>query len=200
MAALTSPGYFSGTVDIYYATFATEDGRGAAPTYSTPILLGKSVEVSITPTYKEGQKYASNSKVRNIKNLDSYEVEITPDAISMADRAAILGREVDSNGVHILNGSSNVPYIALGFGFTDDQGNEELWWLYKGKFGEIEASGSTQEDSIEWTDTVLSGIFDRRIYDDQIGAVVNTGEMADGKTMTPAKWFGKVYEKGASLT
>lgn len=195
MAARTAPGYYSGTCDIYYALFETDDSSQAAPVYGTPVLLGKSVEVSITPTYKEGQKYASNTKVRNLKKLDSYEVEITPDAISMEDKAALLGRTVDKNGAHILDGDAKAPYVALGFGFTTDDGNVDLWWLYKGTFGEIEYSGATQEDSIEWTDPKLSGIFDRRIWDDAIGANINTGEMAEGSTVTKETWFAQVYEK-----
>lgn len=46
-------GYFTGILDLYYATMTTEDTSSAAPIYDTPKVLAKSIEVTITPTYRE---------------------------------------------------------------------------------------------------------------------------------------------------
>ena len=46
-------GYFTGILDLYYAPMTTEDTSSAAPVYDDPKVLAKSIEVTITPTYRE---------------------------------------------------------------------------------------------------------------------------------------------------
>ena len=187
-------GIYSGTTDMYYATMSGTDAVGTKPTYAKPKLLGKSVNFTVTPTYKEGEKYASNSAVRREKRLNTYEVSIACDAIKTVDMAAILGHTIGTDNVQIFKGTDTAPYIALGFGITKDDGSKELWWMYKGKMARDEISAETETGDIAYQDTELTGVFDRRICDDAICAVTDTAD----SNITESTWFGDVFERAAS--
>lgn len=198
MASTYEVGYFNGVLDVYYAKMSTEDSAAAAPTYGTPAVLGKSIEVTITPQFREGSLYASNARVRNVNVLDSYEVSLNVDQVVASVRRDILGRTADNKGVETLDGGDNAPYVAIGFAVTKDNGTKELWWLYKGKFSEIEKTAATANDSIEYQTPTLSAVFDRRIYDDKLAAVLDT-EAEDADETTANGWFTAVYETGAAV-
>ena len=141
-----SEGYFYGVLDIYYAVMKTPDGPKVKPTYDPYEVLGKTIEVTITPNYKEGKVFASNVATRNEKRVDSYTVSINLDKVPYAVREEILGRMKDSNGVQIIKGSQIAPYVAIAFALTLDDGSKELWTLYKGKFSEMSQTGHTDSD------------------------------------------------------
>lgn len=186
-------GYYEGVLDVYYAKMTVEDTAAAAPTYGTPAVLGKSINVTITPQYREGSRYASNHKVRNVRRVDSYEVSITADQIVAAVRRDILGRDADAKGVEKITGDQEAPYVAIGFAITKDNDTKEYWWLYKGKFGEMETNQNTAGESIEYRDVALSGTFDRRIFDNALAAVLDE-EASDADATVAAGWFSEVYE------
>lgn len=191
--ATNDVGYYEGVLDLYYALFSTDDSASAAPTYGTPAVLAKTINVTMTPRYREGSRYASNSRVRNMRRLDGYDVSIAADQVVPAVRRALLGRVADENGVELLDGAADAPYVALGFALTLDNGEKEYWWLYKGKFSEIEVNADTGTDAIEYKDVSLSGSFDRRIFDDRVGAVLSS-DAEDADATTVAGWFNEVYE------
>lgn len=188
-------GYFTGIMDVYFAPFAAlaEDTVTAGPTYDEPEVLGKAIEVTITPGYKEGKLYASNATVRNIRQVDSYTVSINADKISPAVLKALLGRGEDSNDVQFITGKDKPTDVALGLAYTMDDDTKELWWLYKGSFSEPVKTGKTEADNIEYQTPTIEGTFLRRIYDDQLAAVVDTATVG----LAPAivtDWFSEVYE------
>ena len=192
-------GYFTGILDVYYALMDDEDTAVSAATYENPAILGKSIEVTLTPRYREGSLYASNARVRNVRQLDGYDVSINVDQVVASVRRALLGRSVDSKGVEILTGLTTPPYLALGFAVTKDNGGKELWWLYKGKFSEIEKSAQTETDAIEYQTPTLEASFDRRIYDNKVAAVLDT-DAEDADATTISGWFSSVYEETAATT
>lgn len=187
-------GYFTGVMDVYFAPFAagTTDTIAAKPTYKpTPAILGKAIEVTITPGYKEGKLHASNTTVRSRKQVDTYTVSINADKIAPAVLQEILGRTVDAAKVQKIKGSDKPINLALGLAYTMDDGAKELWWLYKGNFSEPVKSGKTEADNIEYQTPTVEGVFLRRIFDDKIAAVVEVDQMDSGVGKT---WFSTVYE------
>lgn len=189
---VTTEAYFSGTADIYYAQMINEDTPQSAPTYEEFALLGMSIDVKITPKYKEGNRYASNKKVRNKRLLDGYEVEFGLDKVRAAIRAKLEGRTKDKNGVEILGAADPKP-AAVAFGLTLDDGTEERWQLYKGTFESVEVEGKTAEDKFEYQDHKVKAVFDRRLFDGRLGAVIETGDAAISDEVKNS-WYTKVYE------
>lgn len=187
-------GYFTGILDLYYAPMTTEDTSSAAPVYDTPKVLAKSIEVTITPTYREGKLHASNATVRNQKRIDTYTVSLHVDKVPYDVTSEILGRSVDGNGVQIIKGGNTPPNLALGFACTLDDGSKELWWLYKGTFSEISKSASTEADAIEYQTPTIEGTFVRRMNDDALAATVETSAEGIGADVETS-WFTTVYEE-----
>ena len=107
-------GYFTGVLDLYYAPMTTEDTSSAAPVYDDPKVLAKSIEVTITPTYREGKLQASNATVRNQKRIDTYTVSLHVDKVPYAVKSELLGRKVDGNGVQIIKGGNIPPNVGPG--------------------------------------------------------------------------------------
>lgn len=187
-------GYFYGILDIYYAPMTTEETSATAPTYDTPKVLAKSIEVTVTPAYREGKMHASNATVRNVKRVDTYTVSLNVDKIPHAVLAELLGRKEDSNGVQIIKGGNKPPYVAIGFACTLDDDSKELWWLYKGTFSEPTKTAKTDADAIEYQTPTIEGVFIRRMNDDALAAVVDTAAEGIG-TGVEAGWFTEVYEE-----
>ena len=185
-------GYYYGVLDVYYALMKTDDTAAAAPTYDAPKVLGKSIEVTITPAYREGSLYASNAKVRDVKKIDSYGVKINADKIAADVQSEVLGRTTDANGVQMIKGTNEPPKIAIGFALTLDNGEKELWWMYKGQLSEPSVTGKTDSDKMEYQTPSLEGNFVRRIYDDALAAVAETG--VEGVKVTAESWFKAVYD------
>lgn len=190
-------GYFYGILDIYFATMATDDSSAARPTYSAYQVMGKTIEATITPTYKEGNVYASNVATRSEKRVDKYTVSLNLDKIPYAVREALLGRYKDSNGVQIIKGGQVAPYVAIAFALTLDDGSKELWTLYKGKFAEPTQTGHTDSDSMTYQHPTIEGTFVRREYDDSLAAIVATSDQSVPATVA-ADWFQQVYEAPAA--
>lgn len=187
-------GYYEGVLDLYYALMTTEDSAAAMPTYGSPEVLAKSIEVTLTPRFREGSLRASNATVRREKRIDGYDVSLNVDQVISRVRKIITGRATDKNGVQIIKGSQEAPYVALGFAQTKDNGEKELWWIYKGKFTESEKTAKTSGDNIEYQTPTLTGQFDRRIFDDALAAVVDSDDEGIGADVVK-NWFTAVYEE-----
>lgn len=190
-------GYFDGVLDLYYAVMTTEDTPASAAVYDTPKVLAKNIETQITPRYRQGKLEASNATVRNKKVLSGYDLSINVDAVKASVRRALLGRTVDANGVEIISVNSVVPYVAVGTAITKDNGEKELWWLYKGQFAEFEVKAKTKkDDAIEYQTPTLTAIFVSR-YDGELGMVVDTDD-DDVAEAAISGWFNAVYEKATT--
>ena len=188
-----SEGYFYGVLDIYYALMKTPDGPKVKPTYDPYKVMGKTIEVTITPNYKEGKVFASNVATRNERRVDSYTVSLNLDKVPYAVREEILGRMKDSNGVQIIKGSQIAPYVAIAFALTLDDGSKELWTLYKGKFTEPTQTGQTDSDSMNYQHPTIEATFVRREWDDSLAAIVATADTSIPATVI-TDWFQQVYE------
>lgn len=188
-----SEGYFYGVLDIYFAVMTGEDSAAAAPTYGAYQVMGKTIQATITPQYKEGKVYASNVATRNERRVDSYQVSLNLDKIPYAVRKVLLGREEDNNHVQVIRGTQIAPNVAIAFALTLDDGSEELWTLYKGKFSEPTQSAQTDADSISYQHPTIEATFVRREWDNALAAVAATAD-ASVPASVRADWFEEVYE------
>ena len=115
------------------------------------------------------------------------------DKIPYAIREIILGRYKDKNGVQIVKGNQQAPFVAIAFALTLDDGSLELWTLYKGKFSEPTQVGHTDADTITSQHPTIEATFIRREYDDALAAIAATADQNVMETVK-AGWFTSVYE------
>lgn len=186
-------GYYYGILDIYYAKMTTEETASSAPEYGAMAVMGKTIQATITPNYKEGKVYASNVATRNERRVDTYTVSLNLDKIPYDVRQDILGRAVDANGVQVIKGTQVAPWVAIAFALTLDDGTKELWTLYKGKFAEITQSGQTDGDSMTYQHPTIEATFVRREDNDALAAVAATASDSVAASVE-AGWFTEVYE------
>jgi phi13 family phage major tail protein len=184
-------GYFTGVLDLYWAEMTTEDTATTAPVYGTPAVLGRTIEVTITPVTKEGKVYASNVATRNEDRIVGYDVSINPDAIDAETLAAIVGRTTES-GVQMVKSGQTAPWVAIGFAATRDDDTKEYWWLYKGKFAELTKTAQTDSDSMNYKHPTLEGHFVQRADNMAIAAVADS-TVTEAATAI-ASWFTAVYD------
>ena len=189
-----SEGYYYGILDIHYALMNTQDSPAQKPTYGDYEVMGKTIEATITPNYKEGKVFASNAATRNERRVDSYTVSLNLDKIPYAVREKILGRYKDANGVQIVKGGQIAPYVAIAFALTLDDGSLELWTLYKGKFSEPSQTGHTDSDTMTYQHPTIEATFIRREYDDALASIAATAD-EDVMETVKAGWFDHVYEE-----
>lgn len=191
-------GYYQGILDMYYAIITKPGTATSAPTYGTPAVMGHSMEVKVTPRYREGKVNASNVVQRYVKKVDGYDVSVKVDQLMEGVRDLLLGHKVDANGVGGTTGDDDAPEVAIGFALPLDDGTQELWWIVRGKFAEIALDTKTQEDgSIEYQHPTLEGRFDRRMPDNRLTWVVNTAKLTGEKKTIAEKWFESVYTGAA---
>lgn len=193
---IAQEGYFYGILDIYFALMATADTAAAAPTYGDFEVMGKTIEATITPNYKEAKVHASNATTRNEKRVDTYTVSLNLDKIPFAVREKLLGRMKDANGVQIIKGGQRAPQVAIAFALTLDDGSLELWTLYKGTFAEHAQTGHTDSDTMTFQHPTIEATFVRRTYDDALAAIVATADKSVPDTVR-TNWFHNVYEAAA---
>ena len=174
-------GYYTGVLDIYYALITKPE-------------TATTIEVTITPNYKEGSVYASNVATRNEKRVDSYTVSANVDKLSYAVRKALLGRTQDSKGVQIIKGGQKAPEVAIGFAMTLDDGSKELWWMYKGTFAEPTSTARTDSNNTTYQHPTIEGKFVRRECDDALAAVVDTADSSVADNVK-TDWLQSVYEE-----
>jgi phi13 family phage major tail protein len=188
-------GYYTGVLDLYWAEMTTEDTATTAPVYGEPAVLGKTIEVTITPVTKEGKVYASNVATRNEDRIVGYDVSINPDAIDPETLATIVGRATES-GVQLVKSGQTAPWVALGFAATRDDDTKEYWWLYKGKFGEPTRTAQTDSDSMNYQHPQLEGHFVQRADNSAIAAIADS-TVTDAEAAI-ASWFSAVYTGGST--
>lgn len=191
--AAYTEGYFYGILDIYFALMTVEDSAAAAPTYGAYQVMGKTIQATITPNYKEGKVYASNVATRSEKRVDSYTVSLNLDKIPYAVRQTLLGRYADTKGVQIIKGGNAAPNVAIAFALTLDDGSKELWTLYKGKFAEPTQTGQTDSDSMTYQHPTIEATFVRREWDDSLAAIAATADSSIPAAVI-SDWFQQVYE------
>ena len=183
-AALTpqNAGYYEGVTDVYAAVMDTLDTMTDAPTYDSAVCVGKSIEVRVTPNYREAKVYASDTPTRREQKVDTFTVEMNLDQVIPARRRLLLNRPVDEDGVETITGKNVGPWVALMFAATLDDGTREYRQLYKGRFQEPTNTHHTMNDGDSYQHPTLVGIFTQLSGSGRI-SVACSNEYAAGQNM-----------------
>lgn len=184
-------GYYEGIGRMYCAVMTVEETLSTPAQYGAVRLMGEGIAYKIAPKYIEGKLPASNRYLRDKRKLVGYEVEINVARVLPDVLADIEGRVRDGNGVSKI-GAGDPPYLALVFEVPLDDGNSELWQIYKGKLLSPDRESKTREDKLEWGSHTLKGEFMSRL---DLGVPAVTCEMADETVSEAVRegWFETIY-------
>lgn len=131
-------------------------GVGGKVTFGTPKEIGGLVSITATNNYSEGNKYASNLKIKEVKKLNSVTLGITLSDLSLEDEAFIMGNSF-KDGELVANAEDRQKSLAVMFDLTRDDGSKVFYVYYNCKLAKDSSEGSTETDSIEFKDVVLNG-------------------------------------------
>lgn len=167
-----------GCDNLVYAKMTTEDSTTTAPTYGTVTLAPGVMSIKINPNGAQETLFADDGPMETASTLGKIEVEIQKTELTTANKADLLGHQIDSKGGLVYGDSDTPPWVAIGFRTLKSNGNYRYVWLYKGKFTEPEDSNETKGDSISFQTDTISGQFTR----------LNYAYTVNGKSVRPWKY------------
>ena len=179
---------------LYYAPI-TEDSNGNE-TYGTPVQLAKAISAELSVELNEAILYADDGQAESVKEFKSGTLSLNVDDLGHAHAAALLGAEVDENGVLISRGEDNPTYVAVGFRARKANGKYRYFWLYRVQFGIPGTSLATKGDSITFSTPTIEGTIFQRNKVDGRGRhpwKVEYTEEEEG-TAIASSWYTAVYE------
>lgn len=179
---------------LYYAPI-TEDSNGNE-TYGTPVQLAKAISAELSVELNEAILFADDGKAESVKEFKSGTLSLNVDDLGHAHAAALLGAEVDENGVLISRGEDNPTYVAVGFRARKANGKYRYFWLYRVQFAIPGTSLATKGDSITFsTPTIEGAIFQRNKVDGRSKHPWKAEITEDGTNATTINaWYTSVYE------
>lgn len=148
-----------GLRDLYRAPITNRDGR---ETYGTPVIMAKAISVDLSVDVAEAILYADDGADEVEKEFISGKLTLNVNDLLPTDLAALLGQQLDDDGVVYASDSDNAPYFAIGFRAKKPKGKYKYIWLYKVKFSIPSEKYSTKGDSIAFTTPEITGQFIKR--------------------------------------
>jgi len=179
---------------LYYAPI-TEDSSGNE-TYGTPVQLAKAISAELSVELNEAILYADDGQAESVKEFKSGTLSLNIDELGHANAAALLGAEVDENGVLVSRGEDNPNYVAVGFRARKANGKYRYFWLYRVQFAVPGTSLATKGDSITFSTPTIEGtIFQRNKADEKNKHPWKAEITEDGTNATVVNaWYTSVYE------
>ena len=148
-----------GVSNFHFAEMTTEDTLTTKPTYGTPVSAPGLMSLNINPNSSLDTLFADDGPFETAATLGKIEVEIQKNYLSTSEKAALLGKSIDSNGGLVHSSTDTPPWVAVGFKSLKSNGKYRYCWLYKGKFQDPEDNNETKSDSINWQSDTITGNF-----------------------------------------
>lgn len=163
---------------LAYAIMTEEDTVEAAPTFATPVKMIGCMAIGVNPNSTMETLFADDGPMETATTLGKIEVEIKKNELTAAERAALLGHQVDSKGAIVYAADDVPPWVAIGFRTLKSNGNYRYVWLYKGRFADPEEQNETKGDGINFQTDTIKGQFVK----------LNNSYTIGGKTVRPWKY------------
>lgn len=159
------------------AVGALIDETSGTPVFSTYTPLPGLIKLTINPNASTDTLFYDDGPGDTAATTGKVEVEIEKNALSSAEKAFLLGHQIDANGVLISGATDVPPWVAIGFRTLKSNGKYRYVWLYKGKFVDPEETNDTKKDSIAFSTDTIKGQF----------VMINKEYTINGKKVKPYK-------------
>lgn len=121
-------------------------------------------EISVSKEQSIEKAYGDNKIAEMAVTHGTVELSSTFHKLPIEDRAALFGLEQTTEGA-VGVGNNNPPYTAVMFTKTMEDGSAEYVGLPKGLFTFPEVSGTTKQDSVEFSQDQSTGEFMQAVVD-----------------------------------
>lgn len=115
-------------------------------------------EISVSKEQSIEKAYGDNKVAELAVAHGTVELSSTFHKLPIEDRSALFGLETTAEGA-VGVGSANPPYVAVMFTKTMEDGSAEYVGLPKGMFMFPEVTGTTKQDSVEFSQDESTGEF-----------------------------------------
>ena len=179
---------------LFYSPI-TLDNNGQE-TYGTPVQLAKAISAELSVELNEAILYADDGQAESVKEFKSGSLSLNIDDFKPEAVAALLGAEIDENGVLVSRGEDNPNYVAIGFRARKANGKYRYFWLYRVQFAVPGTSLDTKGDSITFSTPTIEGTIFQRVKPDGRDKHPWKAEITeDGTNQTVINaWYTAVYE------
>lgn len=168
-------------------------------TYEAPVHIPGLMMANMVPTTNTANLFADDKLWDVALSLGEVALAINVADLPTADRAALLGKTIDANGVLVDNKDDHPPFVAVGYRRKMSNGRYRYVWLHKGKFRVPEDNAQTKGDTPTFQTPTINATFMPRDTDGQWRNVVNQGDPGvEAATLT--NWFDAVYLADADTT
>ena len=147
---------FIGVDQVHYALITSD--TSVAALWAAAVALPKVTEVGVNPNGAITTLFADNGPAITANSIGEIDVSIKTADVDPVNRAAILGH-ARSGGVTSYKGADVSPELAIGFRTKLSDGNYGYVWLLKGRMQEGQETFTTQQASITFMESVLTGKF-----------------------------------------
>lgn len=189
-----------GCDNLVYCEMTTEETATTAPAYGTVTAAPGVMSIKVNPNGSLDTLFADDGPMESAATLGKIEVEIQKNALTVENKADLLGHEIDTNGALISGDSDVPPWVAIGFRTLKSNGTYRYIWLLKGKFTEPEDSNETKGDGINFQADTIKGQFVKLAFAYTVGTkkvrpwkTELDEEYATASDTAITNWFTKPY-------
>lgn len=182
-----------GLKDVHVALITSDGTEGTI--YAAPIKISRAITAKITPSINSETLYSDDGVEDELSSFGGCEIEIEQNALSLEQRALILGKTY-KNGELLETSGDIAPKLALLFRSEKSSSTKanpiyRYCVLYKGKFSEIEDEYETRGEKISTKTTKIKGKFYDRDYDGAWRLMLDSDATGADKTKI-TNWFTEV--------
>ena len=182
---MSSNGIFFQLDSLYYARVV--DNNNNTYTHLLPIEIKGTAKISITPNSDANNVNSEKGQMEKAAVLRLIQVEIESAGLTPVLQAALLGHEIDDEGIIRFNKVDTPIEVAIGFRAKKINGSYTYVWLYSGKFKSIVKDYKTSGKDISLQIPHITGFFGMR-YD--IGEWKAVGDEDNGISQSVIdNWF-----------
>lgn len=135
---------YRGTDQLYIAEVLTDNNEsGEGYTTGTPYKLAPLGSVSKTTEASQSTVYYDNVPAYTISAEGADTITVGIPAISLANLAAITGKDYDTVTGALIDGEGAAKEYALGFRIGTEAGKYQWYWFLKGTFAIPDVSSAT---------------------------------------------------------
>lgn len=167
-------GYRINVKNAKYAPVSVDNGT--TYTIGTPVALPGLMSVDLTMLTATGELYGDGAIVSKIGKATGAQIKIGINMISTADRAALLGATVNTNGSVDAKAGDTPAQVAFYFETEQDNGKKEQLWFVSCKAEPFGMSARQMEGNVNYSTDEITIDCVRREKDKLLYRLVDTND------------------------